>query len=108
MRDTEKRRAYMKTYNAAYRAANPEKEKARTATWYAANRSRASATNRAWHLANPGKAKTRGAAWHATNPLRARELARSGRLRFFGLTLSDYDQILAEQGGKLLLMWNFS
>jgi hypothetical protein len=64
--------------------------------WYAANREREIARVKAWQQANPDRVNASQRARHLANPNRARE----GHLRRkFGLSLEDYDQLLATQGG---------
>lgn len=42
---------------------------------------------------------TRQAEWRKRNPERVREIERQTNLKRFGLTISDYDKMLADQGG---------
>lgn len=57
-----------RAYNAAYRAANPEKAKAASSAWVEANRERVRARQAAYYQANAARISARDAAEHAANP----------------------------------------
>ena len=82
--------------------------------WYYANRERASASNRAWRKANPDKCNVNDERWRKANPDKARasrkrflivwrkanpEKTMEQRLKQFGLSVADYNQMLSEQSG---------
>lgn len=60
-------KACLKVRTTAWRAANPEKERARRAAWRAANPEKAKAATDAWRDANPDKQKASRAAWRESN-----------------------------------------
>lgn len=60
-------RACVNRLGRAYRAANPEKVKARTAAYYAANKEKVDARMQAYRAANPAKAKESAAAYYAAH-----------------------------------------
>jgi 5-methylcytosine-specific restriction endonuclease McrA len=53
--------------NAAYRAANADKERVRKATWYAADPEKRKAVGAAWKEANPDKVRAKSVAWYRLN-----------------------------------------
>ena len=57
-----------KAYEAAWCAANPERKKAIAAIWMAANEERCKAAKAAWNKANAESIKENGAAWRKANP----------------------------------------
>lgn len=58
----------VKARNAAYRAANPDKEKARKAAWRSANRERIKSYGATYHAANRATENAASATWRAENP----------------------------------------
>ena len=65
--------------------------------WYSANREREIARVKAWQQANPEKVNAAHRAGRKADPKRQRD----GHLRrTFGLSLAEYDDLLARQGGK--------
>ena len=58
----------MNAAHKTYRAANPDKAKARKAAWRAANPDKAKSADDAWRAANPDKVKAASAAYRAANP----------------------------------------
>jgi len=65
-----------KTRHSEWRAANPEKVKARNAVWYAENREKHRANMIKWQKANPEKLKANYARWYAANPEKHRAACR--------------------------------
>lgn len=65
----------------AWRAANPEKDKA---------------SKRAWDLKNPGRSVAASKAWQARNPKR---VSANHRLWNYGLTQEGFDALVAQQRG---------
>ena len=91
----EEKREKARLRAAAWRAANPEVEKARIAAYQAANREKIAAAKALWymnnrdkvaarasdrHAAHPEKARARNAKWRAENPDRARRKATEWRV----------------------------
>lgn len=68
----EKERARKRAWAAAERAADPEKARARQRERRAANPEKARAQNRAWSAANAEKHRASARAWAAANPEKAR------------------------------------
>ena len=72
------------TYKRQWRLSNPEKQAASSAKWYAKNKGRAAESARKWREANPD---------------RVAFLALRTRLKQYGLSVEQYEQMLADQGG---------
>lgn len=91
------------------RDADPEAERERQRAWYAANRERVCAKKRAWREANKEKVQERQRNYYAKN--RESILARRDPIaerdrhlrRTFGITLDEYKQMLAAQGGDCFI-----
>lgn len=64
-------------YQAAWRAANPEKAKAATKAWVAANREKVKASQAAWRAANPEKVLGYRKDWVAANHEKAKAYSRA-------------------------------
>ncbi len=69
----------VKAYNAAWRAANPEKAQAARMAWDATNHERKKASEAAWKAENKERAKATTAAWIAANRERRDAVAASWR-----------------------------
>lgn len=95
-------------------AANREKRREIDARWYwankeqkaerqkarrAANRERINAAQRARRAVNPEKTRAWTKKWQAANPEKVRANSRKQLLRRYGLTLAQYEALLAAQGG---------
>jgi hypothetical protein len=118
-KDTEKRKAWSKVYNKAYRTANKEKRKAyleankekiaaRHKAWYVDNKEKIAAYNKAYNATNKEKAaayrtanKEKRAAWskvyYKANPRLSWYRYIKSR---FNLTPEQYDAMLIEQSGR--------
>ena len=68
----------------------------RTAAWRAANPERAQATTQAWRVANRERDSARKAQYRRDN---ADKLRNTDLLRMYGITIDEYDAMLAAQGG---------
>lgn len=76
------------------------RQRAATAAYRARHPERAKATNEAYRKRNIEKCRARGASWRARNPEKQRLSKRRARLRKeFGLSLEQFDAMLAAQGG---------
>ena len=80
---------------AAYRAANKDKIVVQQAAYYAANKEKAAARSRVYYLVNPGKDKAKRAA----APDKYATWNRTSALRKYGLTIEQYNAMLAGQNG---------
>lgn len=58
---------------------------------------------RSWYEANPERGRSRSRRWSEANPERARELMRRAGLKRFGITIADFEGLLAFQGGHCAL-----
>lgn len=84
----------------AYREKNREREAERSAKWAAENPEGVKAASRAHYQANKEKRAAQTRAWREANPEKHRRIQRNSQLkRKYGITLEDYEQALAEQGG---------
>lgn len=59
----------------------------------------ANEASRRWSRNNPGRMRACVLAWQKANPQHARRLARRTVLKRYNLTLEQYDEMLAAQGG---------
>lgn len=78
----------------ARRAANPDKAREYQAKWYSRNRAQAAAASKAWEQKNRAKRTARqrdlrATGWKVDYDLKSR----------YGITVADYQQLLAAQGG---------
>ena len=89
-----------KVYQAAYKAANPERHRARerasSRARYAANPEKSRAYAAAWRAANSEKVRARSRAYTAANPDKIRAM----NLRKNGWTQEAFEAALLAQGGK--------
>jgi len=74
-----------KAYNRSYHEANKAKANGRSRQWAIDNRDHATALSKAWQAKNPEKTRASKRATHLR--------------RTFNLTLEEYDELLAAQGG---------
>ena len=100
-RTTKWRRAHPEQAAAAqrkWRAANPDKVKAQKARHQKTPEERANTNERArqWRLAHVERSRASGRAWAAKHPDRALD---AYLRRCYGISLADYQAILAQQGG---------
>jgi len=58
------------------------------------------AASKAWYLANPRKRNAIAKKWRDANPKKLQVTNRASRLRRYGLSLVDYDRLLAGQAGR--------
>jgi hypothetical protein len=92
------------TYNQQYYRNNREREKARSRNWAKANPEKVAARNRRRYADPAARAKHLAGVkqWAIENPVRYAEIHRGvafrHRLKKFGLTVEQYDAMLAAQG----------
>lgn len=91
----------------------PASQQERSHKSYLSNRDKSLAKSKAWRLAHPEKAKQTYRKWFALHPEKAREHRRAGAHKWraknpgknnayerrYGITIADYDRMLAEQHG---------
>lgn len=80
-----------------WRRRNPQRAKEHAARSRAKNRDKVLARQAAWREANRDKAAARSRAWYAEN---RRRVADRNMRRSFGISLDDYERLLAAQGGR--------
>jgi hypothetical protein len=113
----------VREYNQRWRLANIEKAREYNRRWYLANIEKVREYRRRWRLANVEKRRESGRRWYwanrdkireaarrrhyhwrLRNPDKAREQRRRQWLREqYGLTVEEYDRLLAAQGGGCAL-----
>jgi hypothetical protein len=110
--------AVAKQYQAAYRKAHREEAAERTRLWRLAHPGENARLSRSWRKINPETKREKNRKWRAKNRDRVRETQRAWRarnkysqtekrkagnarasLRFHGMTIEDYEQMLAAQDG---------
>jgi hypothetical protein len=85
--DPEKRRAYMKAYNAK---------------WYAANKEKSAASWKAWRTANPERHASRAREWRRSNPeawrmSQLKSVPQAKRKRSYAMEEGQLERMLVEQ-----------
>ena len=110
-----KRKEYMRQYHKAYYEANKEKIAEQAKEKYQKNKDAHKQKSKRWRENNPERAKEIYAAyadanrekisqrskdWYAQNKERAAKSARIAKLKKYGITEKDYQEILASQGFK--------
>lgn len=84
----------------AWKAANPERAKAYTAEWKRNNRERLNEYQRNWYAENSGRWPGYAASYRERHPEAWARKQRSARLvREYGVTLEEYEVMVAKQGG---------
>ena len=87
-------------YNRAYYERNKERLKEAARRYYHANRERARAKNKEWHENNREKAAAKQREWYRRNPEKIKKFSRTTLIRSHGISVDEYDAMLAAQGGK--------
>jgi hypothetical protein len=79
----------------AWRQRNPDKDRKAKSKWASSNPERVAEMKTAWRKANLERFNETGKAWKRRNP----QAMRVFRLRQYGLTVEQYETLLADQGG---------
>ncbi len=94
----------VKERNRAYYARNREAMQERSKLYAAENKEARAAYRKAYYARTKEKAKENAERWAIENPERRAEISRRASLKFrckkFGLTVEQYEQMLADQGGR--------
>lgn len=82
--------------NRRWRAQNPELYRAANKRYYKANAEKIKARARRWYEENPDVVLDRATKWHKENPRKSH----NSKLKYaFGITVDQYEAMLAAQGG---------
>jgi hypothetical protein len=112
-----KDRARGRIWARTWRAAHPEEARAGWAKWAAENPEKAKAANARWRATHPERVKElrrkyyaaereKARARNAAHPEEAKAKHRKDWLATYGLTVAQYDAMLAEQGGVCAVCGN--
>lgn len=102
-KDPEARRAAGRRATAKWRKAHPEQDRATTLRWRERNADKLRAHRKRRHSENRQEFNTASRQYHAEHRGEILIKKRARRLRRYGLTVEQYDTMLAAQGGRCAL-----
>ncbi len=90
-------------YNRKRYAKNPAKTKARSAKHYKDNPKKVNADSAKWGKKNPEKRKISRKKWVKKNPEKAKTIAKRTRLKKYGLSIDDFENMVDEQSNRCVI-----